>query len=146
MSAARIMLNVAGSGVWAAAVTRGGLAGGGLVQQPGSEPGVAGAVVAFGVGEHGGGLGRGIGGEGEPGLAGQGGEDRGELPGGVTGEVDDRREAGGQRRAGAQQAAKRARLPGQDHGQVIAPLGQLLVQAVEHLLAAIRRAVPGVHG
>lgn len=38
-----------------------GLAGGGLVQQPGSEPGVAGAVVAFGMGEDGGGLARGVG-------------------------------------------------------------------------------------
>jgi hypothetical protein len=38
-----------------------GLADGGLVQQPDSEPGVAGAVVAFGLGEHGSGLGRGVG-------------------------------------------------------------------------------------
>ena len=34
--------------------------------------------------------------------------------------------------------------PGQDHGQVIAPLGQLLVQAAEHLLAAIGQAAPDV--
>ena len=67
MSAARIVLKVAGSGVWDPA----GGAGGGLVQQPGSEPGVTGAVVASGVGEHGGGLGRGVGGQREPGLAGQ---------------------------------------------------------------------------
>jgi hypothetical protein len=36
-------------------------------------------VVAFGLGEHGGGPGRGIGGEGDSGLASRGGEDRGEL-------------------------------------------------------------------
>jgi len=45
-------------------------AGGGLVQQPDSEPGVTGTVVAFRPGEHGGGLARGIGGQREPGLAG----------------------------------------------------------------------------
>jgi hypothetical protein len=72
-----------------------GLAGGRLVQQPGSQPGAAGAVVAFGLGEQGGSLAGSVGGEGEPGLADQGGEDRGELPGGVAGEVDDRGEAGG---------------------------------------------------
>ena len=143
MSAASIVLSMAGSGVWAAAVTRRAWLAVAW-SRAGQQPGVAGAVVAFGLGEHGGGLGRGSGGECEPRLAGQGGEDRGELPGGVAGEVDDRGEAGGQRRAGAQQAAERACLPGQDHGQVIAPLGQLLVQAAEHLLAAIGQAAPGV--
>ena len=52
----------------------------GLAQQPDSEPGAAGAAVAVGPGEHGSGLAGGVGGEGEPGLANQGGDDRGELP------------------------------------------------------------------
>jgi len=43
-----------------------GLAGGRLGEQPDGEPGVAGGVACFGVSEDGGGLGRGVGGEGEP--------------------------------------------------------------------------------
>ena len=54
----------------------------------------------------------------------------------------------GKRAAGGGLARSRPRSgpawPGEDHGQVIAPLGQLLVQAVEHLLAAIGQAAPGV--
>jgi len=72
-----------------------GLAGGDLVQQPDGQPGVAGAVAAVGLGEHPRGLAGGRGGEREPGLTGQDGEDAGELGGGVAGEVDDRGEAGG---------------------------------------------------
>ena len=45
------------------------------------------------------------------------------------------------RKSGAEQATC---LPDQDHGQVIAPLGQLLVQAAEHLLAAIGQTAAGV--
>src|ERR1039457_6464612 len=88
------------------------------------------------------------GGEGEAGLTGQGGEDGGELPGGVAGEVDDCREAGRQSRAGAQQVAERAWPPRQDHGQltvrVIAGAGELLVQAAEQMPTTIGQLVPGV--
>src|ERR1039457_5873712 len=88
------------------------------------------------------------GGEGEAGLTGQGGEDDGELPGGVAGEVDDCREAGSQSRVGAQQVAERACPPRQDHGKltarVIAGVGELLVQAAEQMPAAIGQLVPGV--
>jgi hypothetical protein len=69
-----------------------GLADGDLVQQPDGQAGVAGAFARFGLGEHGCGIPRGVGGQGEPGLAGQGGEDGGELAGGVAGEVDDGRD------------------------------------------------------
>jgi hypothetical protein len=77
------------------------------------------------------------------------GEDRGELAGGVAGEVDDGREAGRQRRAGPQQVTERAGLAGQDDGQFLVAaefprLGQLLVHAAQHVPAAVGQGLPGV--
>ena len=88
-----------------------GLGGGDLGEQPDGEPGVAGGVAGWGVGQNGSGLALGGGGEGEPGLGCQRGEDRGELARGVAGKVDDGREAGGQCR-GWLAAGRGAARPG----------------------------------
>jgi hypothetical protein len=88
-------------------------------------------------------------GEGGPGLIGQDGEDRGELPGRVAGEVDDDGEACGQRRTGAEQTGDGVLVPGQDDGQLITPVvtgvGQFPVQPGEHLLAAVGQVTPRVY-
>jgi hypothetical protein len=76
-------------------------------------------VIALGPGKNGSGLGPGRSSQPQPGIIGQGDEDRQELPGRVAGKIDDRAESGSQRRDLVQQPAQRLRLSGQDDSQVV---------------------------
>ena len=64
-------------------------------------------MAALSLGQDGGGLTLGAGGQAESGFTGQGGHDGGELGGGVAGELDDGGKPSGQRRVSGEQGAER---------------------------------------
>jgi hypothetical protein len=97
------------------------------LQQAYGRPGAG--TAAIDLAADGGGLAVGCGGQREPCLATQDGEDTGKLRGGVTRELDDRWEAEGEHGAGVQEEAELAGLPGEDDGQAFAEVGQHVEQA-----------------